>query len=271
MGLAVEVTQEQFDALPEAVRPLYVQAGAGRYTLDIDRDQAEAVFAKPLKSALEREREERRQAKAALQQEQEWLASLGIDDRDELKTIVSTARAAKDKELLDKGELDKLIAQREEAATKRMREAHLKETEQLTSERAALKEKLHRELVVSKVMTGCAAHGVRKTAIADVLARASAVFKVGPEGDVQPLGPDGQILRGKTGEPLSFDEWFTDLQAAAEHLFEPNSGGGASNPAASGARPAGIPANIRRSQLTAKQKSELIDQMGQDEYLKLPL
>jgi hypothetical protein len=271
MPIALKLTQEQYDAAGEALRAIYVRKDDGLYHLDLNADEVETTFAKPLKRALDEEKEERRRAKEQLRQREEFLASLGVEDPNALKDIVSKWKEAQDKELIDKGELDKLIAKREEEATRRMRDAFTREKDTLTAENTQLRTALHTELVVSRVMAGCAKYGVRPAAVPDVLERAAKVFKVNGEGKVAPLGPDGQVVRGEGGEPLSLDEWFVDLQKQAEHLFVSNSGGGASNPQAGGARTAGSLAGIRRSQLSRKQKSDLISEIGREAYEQLPL
>lgn len=68
--------------------------------------------------------------------------------------------------------------------------------------------------------------GLRPTAQTDIVARARNTFKLGDDGKVTPIGPDGKPIYGKSGEPITLAEWVEAQAKEAPHLFEPNGGGG---------------------------------------------
>jgi hypothetical protein len=277
MALQRVVTEEEYGKLEPAKQSVYVRNGDGAYHLDVQDDETPAPpkrtpppapAAKTGRDvAFETLKEEKRQLREKLEEWEVFLGEFGVD-KETVKRVLEEKRKIDEKELIDKGEVETLLAKREEQATKRMREAHEKAMADRDQRIHRQDEQLKKQLIDGAVMAGCVAHGVRKSALKDVLGRAREVFFVTEEGEVHAKGPDGPWY-SKNGGPLTFDEWFADLATNAEHLFEPNEGGGTANPAARGAGHAGL-ANVRKSQLTDKQKSDLIDELGAAEYKKLP-
>ena len=247
-------------------------------------DKPEDVSA--LKNAHERVKAERRQLKEqldAIKGEFDGLKAqreaLGIDDDEQLRAIIEEHKSLADKKMIESGEVDKLIEKREAEAVKRLKATSEKTITELTEERDRLRSSLHSELVVSGIRSAAIKHRVLDTAEEDVHARGERVFKVGPDGKVHPYGNGGEILRGKDGEELSFDEWMGELRGTAKHLFHPNTGGGATT-AGGGDATSGVPSNLQRSKMSVEDKVRFISdqrakgksqQESHDAFMALPV
>jgi hypothetical protein len=273
MAIALELTEAEYEKLPEAKKGDYILNGDGKYHLDLDRDAVELRYAKPLKSAHDRVKTERQTLAAELESMRGRLEGLGLDD-EEIAEAIETHRKAKEKKLIDAGDVDTLINTRVEAELKKERKTTSAEKATLAEKATKLATRLNKELVENPVLAGCVKHGVKPTAKDDVVSRALRVWRVdeegahGEAGEVVPIGPDGLVLTDGEGNRLTFDGWFAQLQVDADHLFVSNAGSGASNPGGSGG--AGSRAGLRRSQLSNDQKNKMIDDMGYDDYMKIP-
>ena len=179
--------------------------------------------ARALKNALEAERDARRRAtnKAeALARDLERFAGIDAD----------AARAALAGEESRDGDVEALVRasverQRTDFAEQRQR----LETARLAAEGAARQAQgeLAEARLTNAVLMVAAEHGVRRAAIADVLARARAVWRLDDDGNTVAIR-DGKPVVGPDGEtPLTLDAWLAALAAQATHLFEPSRGGDA--------------------------------------------
>jgi hypothetical protein len=265
MALQRTVNDDEYGKLEPTKQGAYVKNGDGTWHLDVDEPPAPKKEPPKVDKAFEALKQEKKTLQEKVEAEEQWWKDVGMS-REEIAALKEERRKVQEKELLDKGEVDTLLKQREEAATKKMREEHEKREKELRDKTDALTLELHKEKIDGQITAGCVKHGVRPSAVADVLARARLVYSINEKGEVEAHGSEGPLF-GKDGGVLPFDEWFAELAGSAEHLFTPNDGSGAANPAARGAA-AGR--NVRRSQLSAKQKSDLITEMGDDEYQKLP-
>lgn len=99
MPIKAVVEKAEFDALPEAVREFYVEKD-GKYLLDADGVEDTSG----LKSALQRERDERKAAKDALK------AFEGIDP-EEARTLLANSKKAAEDALKQQGKWDEMKAQ----------------------------------------------------------------------------------------------------------------------------------------------------------------
>jgi hypothetical protein len=129
----------------------------------------------------------------------------------------------------------------------------------LTAERDALNARLTAIQIDQGVITVATKRGLRTTAIADITARARAVFKL-VNGAPAAFEADGKSVRyGKDGlTAMTLEEWVDTQVSEAPHLFESNAGSGAANNAAGGGgnRPHGLVKNPFK-----KETWNLTDQM----------
>lgn len=137
---------------------------------------------------------------------------------------------AEDKELLSEGKIEELLDKR----TQNMRkdyEVQIKSKSDayvnLEEERNALRDKLGGVLVDTAVQNAVNKVGrVRSGALDDVLNRARSIWKIDAKGDMVPRKNDGSTEFGAKGDPLTMDEWATNLITGASFLFEGSKGSG---------------------------------------------
>lgn len=194
--------------VPEAMRSLYVKREDGQYQLD-----AEGAVDK---SKLNEFRETNVELMKKLDQ---------FKDLDPAKyaELMETQRKVREKQLIESGKVDEVIAERVRA----MREEHTKE---LTKRDEALKianRQLETLLIDNTVKSVAVQQGVLPTAMDDIVLRAKTVFSI---QDGQPVMRDekGQVVYGEDGvSPMSIDSWAKKLKTAAPHLFAGFNGSGA--------------------------------------------
>jgi hypothetical protein len=219
VGLQATLTsQAEVDALPEAVRALYVPKD-GRFALDVIGVVPESdANATRLKLAEFRDNnirllKEQDEAKArfakfdgidpeefkALKAEKDKLAKRGVKTDEDLGAIIQKAIADATKPL---GEKLALIE--------------------------ADREKLKRDLDATALREAIAAVGTKKgvktKALSYVVDKARELFRV-VDGKV--LAADGVFSPVHPTDPLTPDEWLDALAKTDDFLFEPNTGGGA--------------------------------------------
>lgn len=205
------------DEIPEEVAPFYKQQADGRYKYDAD--DVEDVTG--LKSALEHEREDRRNRNERYS---------GIDDPDRARELLALDR---------KGELDKakggddkdfeeLLEKELGRRTGKLVESKDGEIAKVSDERDRFKARLEALLIDQTLTTEATQAGVRPEALPDVLRRGRERFYLQDESVVA-KDSDGNILYGADGKSSQSPQEFMDeLKGGARHLFQPSNGGGAS-------------------------------------------
>lgn len=226
MALKVLITKEEYEALPEAVQKEYSeQAGSNGESFMLDTDD----------SSFKVQISEFRNNNIALIKEkdslQEQVNRFKDIDPEKYQEAVDKLREIEEKELVDKGDVEQLVAHR----TERMKsdyEGQIKSLNDKVGNLTAEKEKsdshLSRVLIDSEAQQAVTSVGaVRQGAMTDVLSRARGTFKL-RDGVPVPEGPDGKTLYGSDGNtPLTIGEWAKGLLEEAPYLFENSSGGGA--------------------------------------------
>lgn len=232
--MKLKTSYDSFDEVPEALRELYVQDG-DRFVLDLDDVDAHPGV-RNLKSAFEREKEDRRKAREQIRALEAKLGEVGDLDPDEARKALQKIRELEDKQLLDKGELDKLVERR----TERMKLDYENQIKALsgnldarTGERDAFQKQLHEHVIESGLRDAAIRKGVRPEAVSDVLHRLRPTWHL---RDGRPVPMDGEdIIFGRDGKgPLTMEESVEGLLPVAPHLFADSAGG-----KISGARPGG--------------------------------
>jgi len=231
------ISKDDYAKLPDALKEHYKEAGndVDGYILDQDdssfKDKLGEFRNNNIKLAQEREQ---------LQKEMEKFKGI---DPEKYSEYQEKLRAIEEKQLLEAGDVEKLV----ESRTERMRsdyEGRIKKIEEnlakATADKTTVEGKLATVVIDSEVQQGVSAIGtVRQNAMKDVLARARSVFQL-REGEVTPIGPDGTVLYGSDGKnPLSITEWCSSLAEEAPFLFEGSQGGGAGGDGSQGHRGGG--------------------------------
>lgn len=234
---AVLASKADVDALPEALRGLYVEQD-GKFVLDAEVEEHPKVGG--LKSALKKERDAKDTADKEYRALKEKLGDMDPDKaRDALKKIQDLA----DKKLLDDGQIEELLKTR----TTRMLADHETQVGVFKTQLAerdlklkGLSDTLRTMRVNDQIKTLAIDKKVRREAVDDAIARFTVTGIDGVKWDVDEAGQvvakrGDQIAYGKDAtRPMSFDEGFEVLSQKAPHLFEASSGGGTTKAAGGG-------------------------------------
>lgn len=139
------------------------------------------------------------------------------------RELAEEHRKIQEKEWIEKGELDKVVAQR--VAT--MQTDFSAREKELSTVNESMSKQLESLLIDNEVRSAATKLGIRPSAVDDVLLRAKTVYKV-KDGAATPFNDKGEMVYGKDGvNPMAVSEWVGSLKGTAEHLFTPSTGGGA--------------------------------------------
>jgi hypothetical protein len=208
--MALKLRVKTLDEVAEEHRGLYTEVD-GEFVLTVEGLEDTSG----LKSALQKERDARKEL------ERKTKSFEGVD-LDRYKELEAEALKRKEKELLDAGEVDKLLEER----TKAMRKELDSKITGLTEQNEKLNGRLRSVLIDGEIATAAAKAKVRGEAVDVVKMMARDVFTLNDEGNVVAM-KDGNILLGKEGaEPLTTGEYVEGLLNTHSYLFEGSSGGG---------------------------------------------
>ena len=227
---AVLSAKSEVDALPEAVRGLYVEKD-GKFTLDVDGGLVTGQEALELKTKVR----EFRDTNIALMAEAEKLRPLATKfegvDPDEYKTLKAEAALLKQKGVTSVNDIQGAIDKAVKAALEPVSAAlTLEKTEREKATKLANDAKF-RELVTADANKA----GVAATAIRHVLREAEQVFEL-KEGALAPKA--GVKHPTEPLKELTPNDWLQQLAKTDEYLFAQNLGSGAPGaPAPGGPRP----------------------------------
>ena len=198
---------------------------------DVPAEQAslyvekEGIFVLDVEGAVAREKlEEFRTNNINLQNQLKAFEGVDVE---KAKELLQKQKELEDANLIKSGDLGKII-EKQLSPIKAELDKERGRANQLQAQLEAF--------TLSTSLQGIGAKsGVRATALMDLQARAARVFKV-VDGKIVAFEADGQIRQSKDGyTPLTLDEWVEELRSEAPHLFEQNSGGGASGNGSGGA------------------------------------
>lgn len=215
------IDQDGFDALPAALQAYYKKRDDGKYVLQVEGAVA--------REKLDEFRDNNTQLKKQLKDLQDLWDGLEADDVRELVKKRADIESGRTK---DGKTVEQIVAERVEA----MKKDHEKEVGTLKTSLSTTTDRL-RNLVISDAAVSAATKlGLRATAADDLKARAQNVFRLNEDGTVVAMSGDKPIY-GKTGDPLSMDDWAAELVEKAPHLFEASGGTGAGSSSGAGGNP----------------------------------
>lgn len=206
--MTLRYTVEKLEDVPENLRGLYAPNG-NKFTLLVDG----AVGKDKL--------DEFRNNNIQLQQQIDKFKNIDPAKHQELLEL---QRKLQEEELIDKGEVDKLVNLR----VTRMREELETKLNTTSGQLEQANSQLSLLLVDNVVKDAAIKNGVQPTAVDDVILRARGMYKV-ENGVPVPKNAKGEVVYGEDGKsPMAPDEWVKGLKKTAPHLFQGSSGGGAS-------------------------------------------
>lgn len=135
-----------------------------------------------------------------------------------------------DKNLIDAGQIDEVVAQR----TERMRQDYETKTNALqkvasdsVTKHDQVSAKLDDFMLTSELTKVATTAKIKSSAITDAINRGKSIFQHS-EGKITPREADGSIMYGNDGtSEMTMTEWAEGLNKTAPHLFEESQGGGA--------------------------------------------
>lgn len=137
--------------------------------------------------------------------------------------LLAIEKKLTDKELVDAGKVDEVVATRVQT----LKTEHDGAIKGLNGQLEQATRQLESLLIDSAVRVKALELGVLPTAVDDVMLRAKSSFKI-IDGQAVPH-QDGRPVYGKDGvKTMGVDEWIGALSKNAPHLFQANQGGGAS-------------------------------------------
>lgn len=221
MALKALLTKTEYEKLHESVKEHYKLEGDS-YLLDTDQTD----FKSKLNEFRDNNVKLLKEQKDLLKQADKFK---GVD-LDKYNAAQAKLLELEDQQLIDEGKMDELL----EVRTERMKAdfqnkytaLETRNTELETSANDS-KTKLHLKMVESKISSSVGNVGtVKKGAMIDILSRAGKVWKLDKELELVAM-EDETIIIGPGGkDPLTPDEWSTQLLQDASHFFE---GSGGSN------------------------------------------
>lgn len=227
MALKGEITK--LEDVPENVRPLYVKEGE-KFVLDVEGLVPKAKV------------DEFRNNNVQLQQQLDKLKDI---DPVKYHELTALQRKIDEKELLEKGEVEKVVNLR----VGEMKTNFETQIGTLQNENSSAKAQLAVLLIDNAVRIAAAKNGVVPTAIDDVVLRARSLYVV-DKGAPVPKNEKGEVVYGKDGTtPMPMDEWLLGLKKNAPHLFVGSQGSGAGGGRGNG--------HVDTSKMTPAQKIQL--------------
>jgi len=219
--MTLQVVVETIEAVPEALRSFYVEKD-GKFHLPV-----EGVV------SAEEHKTFRNNNIQLLKQNKELLEKFEGIDPVKVRELQEQQRKLEEGKLLTEGKAEEVFAARL-APVKKDFETKLTAAEQRA---LAAERRLEGLLIDDAIRDAATKAGVRPTAVEDVLLRGRQAFKL-VDGKAVPMSGD-EVLYGKTGQPMSMDEWLAALTEKAPHLFEQSQGGGAQGARGGGGSGAG--------------------------------
>ena len=244
---ALPLSVDKLDTVPEAQRSLYVEKD-GKHVLDVTGLEDTSG----LKSALEKERQAVKDAKAAARALEAQFA--GIDP---VKVKEMMARLDQDGEaaLIAAGKLDEVITKR----TEKLRVELQKQVDAAHAEAKAAAGragKFSQRVLDNHIRAAAAKAGLHTHAVEDALFRARTMFTLTEDGDAVQLDADGKPVLGKDGKSnFTPAEWMESMKETAPHWFPAGSSGGGGAGSGSGAGGAKVISRSAFNALSADEKS----------------
>lgn len=226
--MSLKAVLSSLDGLDDSVKSLYEEKD-GKYYLNLEGIE-DHPSTSALKNALDGERSKRREATSAKEELAKKFEGL---DPEKAKEALAKIEQLEEDELKSKGNIDELV----ESKVGKLKDTYQKELEakdnkiaQLENDLVQSNTRLKEHIVFSQIRDVAAQKDILPTAIDDVINRARPLWRLGDNNEpVYVEDEDTGPRIGKNGN-YTIDEWFTDLQDAAPHMFKGNEGTGAKSP-----------------------------------------
>jgi hypothetical protein len=250
VNMALKTTYENAQDIPEGMESLYTEGENGAFNLGeiegmVDKSRLDEFRDNNIQLRKDMETSEAagltamekfEEQSAALKELQDKFSSIDMEEWDNLQ---AEKQAMADKQLIEAGDVDTLIEQRV-AEVLAVKERELEEIQSVYEDKVLGLEshlsdydgQLSKMLVDNEITKFAAEHGVRTSALEDVLYRGRGLFRV-EEGAAVAFDESGRKVYGEDAvTPLTISGWLGGLANNAPHLFEASTGTGAVQPVA---------------------------------------
>ena len=226
--MALEMMLDTLEGVHESLHGEYAKKEDGKFHLIVNGMEDVTGLKNNNKQLIEEKRKL-----------QDKIKAFGDIDPSKAQEALEKLRQLEEKQLLEAGEVDKVVEKR----TALMRQDHENQVnkmteglEAVTGERDMLKQRLSKAVIERGILDAVNTVGQpRKEALIDIISRGTAVFQLDENGEPKPLNPDGTTIYGKDGKnAMTMVEWATNLLENASHLWLESKGGGARGNVAGG-------------------------------------
>jgi hypothetical protein len=250
VNMALKTTYENAQDIPEGMESLYTEGENGAFNLGeiegmVDKSRLDEFRDNNIQLRKDVETSEETGRTAMKKFEEQTAALKTLEDKfnsidmEEWNSLQAEKKAMADKQLIEAGEVDTLIEQRVEEVLavkakemETLRSAYEDKVSGLESNLADYDGQLSKMLVDNEITKFAAEHGVRTSALEDVLYRGRGLFRV-EEGAAVAFDGSGRKVYGEDAvTPLTISGWLGGLANNAPHLFEASTGTGAVQPVA---------------------------------------
>jgi hypothetical protein len=256
VNMALKTTYENAQDIPEGMESLYTET-EGTFNLTgveglVDKGRLDEFRDNNIQLRKDMETSEAAGKTAMGKFEEQTLAMKALEEKfagvdmeewnslqDGKKAVEDKARDLADKKLIESGDVDTLINQRvEEVLAAKTREFETMKSDfeskvlGLETNLTDYDGRLATLLVDNEITRFATEHGVRTSAIEDVLYRGRGLFRV-EEGQAVALDESGRkVYADDAVTPLTISGWLGGLADTAPHLFEASTGAGSIQPVA---------------------------------------
>ncbi len=196
------------------------------------------------------------------------------EEQEEYDELKKHAQDNEDKNLIDAGKIDELVATR----TDRMKQdydnqikGYREKVEKLETTSKTYQDRLSGVLVEAEVGKALSAGGFQPVqgALSDIVSRARSTWQVNEKGDLLALDGNGNQVYGSDPQtPLTMEEWAAATTKQAPYLFMASSGSGGKGNGAGGKK--GSDGIIRISQSDEAMKSKHIEDIATGKAIVVP-
>lgn len=157
----------------------------------------------------------------------------GNVDLEAYNQYLAEQKAIEERKLIEAGKHEELLKRREDELRNTFAEAQREFTSKWEEKENHYKEALNKSnsqlnklLIENQLSSLAAAHGVRATALEDVMYRGRATWQL-QDGQAVAFDKNGnRLFESDQTTPLSMDSWMESLVESAPHLFEVSTGSG---------------------------------------------
>jgi len=276
--MAINAFVENLEQVDEGLRDEYVEVESGGYRLRalegfVPEDKVtehESVL--NLKKTLDKEREARKEYERKLKEAENSTHKLSDEELNELKVLREAKEKAEEARRRREGEFDKW---RDE-----IKSTHQKEIQNIVSERDTLRKAICEDRVYRDIAAACNEMGAREKILAPLVKQAvEASFD--PESgsvSIRVKDSDGTNLLDNDGKPLTIAGYVKRMSESTDYadLFasRQKSGGGSSSETGSGEQSSKgggeMPSDLKRSEMTTREKVAFIREHGEEAFHSLP-